>query len=104
VLLNAPTKIKNSERLIDGFAEIGAARRGFSLPDQTACLGLVVFFQREFGNGRPVLIHNGHLPIGKTEREQAVSPELFGNFPGALACRLDIREIKLAFGNSGRAV
>jgi hypothetical protein len=64
------------------------------LPDQKTHLGVVVFFQWEFGDSRPVLIHNGHLPIRKTEREHAARPELFGNLPSALAGRLHIREIK----------
>lgn len=67
-------------------------------------LGLVVFFQWEFGNGLPVLIHYGHLPIRKPEREHAVRPELFGNVLGPLAGRLHIREIKPSFGNDGRVV
>jgi hypothetical protein len=43
-----------------------------------------VFFQWEFGDGLPVLIHYGHLPIRKPEREHAVRPELFGNLFGPL--------------------
>jgi hypothetical protein len=78
----------------------GAALRAKS----TAFLGLVVFFQWEFGNGFPVLVHYGHLPIRKPEREQAVRAELFGNLPGTLAGRLHIWEIKASFDNDNRVV
>jgi len=63
-----------------------------------------VFFQWEFGNGLPVLVHYGHLPIRKPEREHAARSELFGNLPGALAGRLDIQKIEPSFGNDGRVV
>jgi hypothetical protein len=63
-----------------------------------------VFFQWEFGNGLPVLIHYGHLPIRKPEREHAVRPKLFANLLGALAGRLYFRKIKSSFGNDRRVV
>jgi hypothetical protein len=79
--LNPATAVKNSEQPIDCFAAIRAARP--CLPSQTAYLDLIVFFQWEFGNGRPILIHYRHLPIRKTVREHAVRPELFCNPLGA---------------------
>jgi hypothetical protein len=58
------------------WARSGAALR----PKSNSVLGLVVFFQWEFGNGLPVLIHychlpirNCHLPIRKPERKSARS-------------------------------
>ena len=58
-----------------------------------------MFFQWEFGNGLPVLVHYSHLPIRKPEREHAARPELFGYLPGVFAGRLHIGEIKPSFGN-----
>jgi hypothetical protein len=62
VFSNSATKVKNGEQLIDCFTAIGVARGAVRscLPNQTALPGLVVFFQWEFGNGLPVLIHYGH--------------------------------------------
>ncbi|MGC1356306.1 MAG: hypothetical protein WA851_11030 [Xanthobacteraceae bacterium] len=87
--------------MLDGnWREAGAA-----LPAKSnSVLGFVVFFQREFGNGHPVLIHYGHLPIRKPECEHAVCRELLGNLPGSVAGGPHIREIKPSFGNDGRVV